>query len=784
MKLLLSFRTLTGTSSLHSPVVPNIINCFTIRCVRYSHYFKYCLRDKVLLAQETKSGSLPNIKSKSPSYHIRTCQPQPVRYFHSHSLSSSGSHRYDIFQKAMRSDYSSSAVLTSKRILSAITTTGAVTGEEPTNKDISDITDERGLKRRYETISSPSFIKLTKDERKIFRTLLGAAKYYKSRTNKKVILRVAGGWVRDKLLGISSRDIDIGVEGMTGHHFAKILNEYYISQGKPEKRFVVIPRNHMRSKYLETVIMLIAGMPIDFLNLRSADYNDSMKIPGETDFGSPYEDAHHRDFTINALFYNLHTNTVEDYTGRGVQDLQDGWIRTPLLAYQTFWQDPIRILRCVRFASQLRFQIADDAKQAILQKQEIRKAFSKSISYERVGREMSKILRDDAGRGIAIQLIRELDMYDVIFAPPETSILVKGTSEVRGERGDVDQAFQLAWIMEWLVQIRPWMTAGEDRRRLSRLSYDWDSGLQKLLKETPYLEGAVYMRTTFSNNDNREKNKDSNSNKPSRSNIDIDQNNNILEERGQKNNIVNNEGKEIELKNEGKDKDEDKDENKDDDYEGLSSEELLKRSLFLSTILYPYRNMSTVVNGTGMPASRWICLFRSRVRKINIMMTSKILQGYKDAQGHVNRIISAQSEPSVRNEGSQLDEKVKMVMAIRDIAVTRHNGEHWPGVLLFGLAQELIPNHDQLRQGVIDLDAKAKVIKYSTFMSKAAAYDIEDCYNWQPKVLYKDLLSLGIRFNRRYTWIAEQVYEWELKHPEATKEECLEWVIQNQHLFA
>ncbi|KAF9913585.1 hypothetical protein BX616_009852 [Lobosporangium transversale] len=307
------------------------------------------------------------------------------------------------------------------------------------------------------------------------------------------------------------------------------------------------------------------------------------------------------------------------------------------------------------------------------------------------------------------------------------------------------------------------MTAGEDRRRLSRLSYDWDSGLQKLLKETPYLEGAVYMRTTFSNNDNREKNKDSNSNKPSRSNIDIDQNNNILEERGQKNNIVNNEGKEIELKNEGKDKDEDKDENKDDDYEGLSSEELLKRSLFLSTILYPYRNMSTVVNGTGMPASRWICLFRSRVRKINIMMTSKILQGYKDAQGHVNRIISAQSEPSVRNEGSQLDEKVKMVMAIRDIAVTRHNGEHWPGVLLFGLAQELIPNHDQLRQGVIDLDAKAKVIKYSTFMSKAAAYDIEDCYNWQPKVL---------------------VYEWELKHPEATKEECLEWVIQNQHLFA
>ena len=67
--------------------------------------------------------------------------------------------------------------------------------------------------------------------------------------------------------------------------------------------------------------------------------------------GTPEQDAYRRDLTINSLFYNINTATVEDFTGRGVSDLQLCIIRTPLEPQATFIDDPLRILRAVRFAA-------------------------------------------------------------------------------------------------------------------------------------------------------------------------------------------------------------------------------------------------------------------------------------------------------------------------------------------------------------------------------------------------------------------------------------------------
>lgn len=83
------------------------------------------------------------------------------------------------------------------------------------------------------------------------------------------------------------------------------------------------------------------------------------------------EDALRRDITINALFYNVHSRAVEDFTEKGVDDLKTGTVRTPLAPRETFMDDPLRVLRCVRFASRFGFALVpplqDAAKEADIQ---------------------------------------------------------------------------------------------------------------------------------------------------------------------------------------------------------------------------------------------------------------------------------------------------------------------------------------------------------------------------------------------------------------------------------
>ncbi|CAN0462083.1 unnamed protein product, partial [Discosporangium mesarthrocarpum] len=67
-----------------------------------------------------------------------------------------------------------------------------------------------------------------------------------------------------------------------------------------------------------------------------------------------------RDLTINALFYNINTGKVEDFTGMGTSDLREGLVRTPLPPVETLLDDPLRVLRSVRFASRLGFKVSPD----------------------------------------------------------------------------------------------------------------------------------------------------------------------------------------------------------------------------------------------------------------------------------------------------------------------------------------------------------------------------------------------------------------------------------------
>ena len=135
--------------------------------------------------------------------------------------------------------------------------------------------------------------------------------------------------MRDKLLGKNSSDIDIALDTCMGQDFANKVNEYLATKGEETRGVGVIQSNPEQSKHLETATMRVHGSWLDLVNLRSESYSEGSRIP-EARFGTPTQDAERRDLTINALFYNISTDTVEDFTGKGLSDLQGGLIRTPL----------------------------------------------------------------------------------------------------------------------------------------------------------------------------------------------------------------------------------------------------------------------------------------------------------------------------------------------------------------------------------------------------------------------------------------------------------------------
>jgi len=176
-----------------------------------------------------------------------------------------------------------------------------------------------------------------------------------------------------------------------------------------------------QSKHLETATAHVCGLSVDWVQQRGHEiYTSGSRIPTVVShnsahthfsvqfltsslpqsFGTPLEDAQRRDLTINALFYNLNTNQIEDQTGCGIPDLglappAPRRIRTPLEPFQTFHDDPLRVVRAVRFAARFgrEFEV-DPTLRAAIGHDEIRAALRdpKKISRERVGIELEKML--------------------------------------------------------------------------------------------------------------------------------------------------------------------------------------------------------------------------------------------------------------------------------------------------------------------------------------------------------------------------------------------------------
>lgn len=190
---------------------------------------------------------------------------------------------------------------------------------------------------------------------------------------------VIGGYVRDRIMGRPLRDdIDILVVG-SGIDFARKLGDRLNTKVAVYKSF-------------GTAMLVHQGLNIEFVGARKESYRSESRKP-IVENGTLEDDQNRRDFTINAMAYSLNDDDFGALLDpfNGVQDIANGLIRTPLNPELTFSDDPLRMLRAIRFASQLNFKIDSEALNAIAgQVDRI-----KIISKERVTEELNKIILSD-----------------------------------------------------------------------------------------------------------------------------------------------------------------------------------------------------------------------------------------------------------------------------------------------------------------------------------------------------------------------------------------------------
>ena len=228
---------------------------------------------------------------------------------------------------------------------------------------------------------------------------------------------VIGGYVRDCFLGRHNKDIDIVVEG-SGIALAEAVAKKCKAKVSVFKSF-------------GTAMLKYHGMEVEFVGARKESYNRDSRKPIVED-GTLEEDQLRRDFTINAMAFSLQEEdfgALVDPFG-GIRDLSAGIIRTPLEPQQTYSDDPLRMLRAIRFAAQLSkpeqaFTIVPESLQAMKEMADRLQI----LSRERIVEEVNKMLVTDRP-SMAFELMEDTGLLPQFL--PEVSRL-KGVETVDGK---------------------------------------------------------------------------------------------------------------------------------------------------------------------------------------------------------------------------------------------------------------------------------------------------------------------------------------------------------------
>ncbi len=215
---------------------------------------------------------------------------------------------------------------------------------------------------------------------------------------------VVGGYVRDFYLGRKCTDIDVVVIG-SGVEVAEALGRELKTKVSIFKRF-------------GTAMLRADGLEVEFVGARKESYTPDSRKPS-VESGTLDDDQRRRDFTINAMAWSLNSATFGELVDpfEGMYDLEDCIIRTPCDPDITFSDDPLRMMRAVRFATQLGFEIEDETFEAIKRNRER----IEIVSQERIITELNKIVLSPVP-SIGFELLELTGLLELIF--PEMHKLV------------------------------------------------------------------------------------------------------------------------------------------------------------------------------------------------------------------------------------------------------------------------------------------------------------------------------------------------------------------------
>ncbi len=244
---------------------------------------------------------------------------------------------------------------------------------------------------------------------------------------------LVGGWVRDLILGKKAgKDLDIVCVG-DGIELAR-----KVSSMLPKTPKVVVFKN------FGTAMLQHQGYELEFVGARKESYNRHSRKP-QVEQGTLSDDQKRRDFTINAMAISLKASEFGELLDpfQGVEDLRKKIIRTPLDPLVTFSDDPLRMMRAVRFASQLNFDIEAETFEAIREQS----GRLKIVSVERITEELNKIILTPKP-SYGFKLLHHADLLQFVLP---SLVKLQGV-ETREGKGHKDNFYHTLQVLDNIAE--------------------------------------------------------------------------------------------------------------------------------------------------------------------------------------------------------------------------------------------------------------------------------------------------------------------------------------------